>query len=318
MSAPVRQRPGGGLAPAFSAVRVRLGLVALLLVLAGAGWWWAADRMRGMDGGPWTGLGSFGWFLGVWVVMMAAMMFPSVAPTIALYSRLTKRRSPLSPLLFAVGYLVTWSGAGVLAFAVAAAAARLPGDVLAWDHAGREVAGATLLVAAGYELTPLKDVCLGRCRSPLGALLGSWRDGRVGALRMGVTNGAWCVGCCWALMASLFALGVMSVVWMALVAALIAAEKILPGRRVTTYGTAALLVALGVLLLAAPDAIPASPSPAAGWCRCERPLQPPPLLTERGRDHAVAGHPSVPVTSARRPASSSRSTGRRVPPAATW
>ena len=128
--------------------------------------------------------------------------------------------------------------------------------MLAWDRAGRWVAGATLIVAAVYELTPLKDVCLGKCRSPLGFLLGSWRDGRSGALRMGAEHGAWCVGCCWALMASLFALGVMSVAWMAFVAALIAVEKTLPWRRVATYGTAAMLLALGVLVLAAPDAMP--------------------------------------------------------------
>jgi predicted metal-binding membrane protein len=118
------------------------------------------------------------------------------------------------------------------------------------------VAGATLLAAAAYELTPLKDVCLAKCRSPLGFLLGSWRSGRQGALTMGAKHGAWCVGCCWALMAALFALGVMSIVWMAFVAALIALEKTLPWRRVATYGTAGILLALGVLLLAAPDAIP--------------------------------------------------------------
>ena len=97
--------------------------------------------------------------------------------------------------------------------------------MLAWERAGRWVAGATLLVAAVYELTPLKDVCLAKCRSPLGFLLGAWRDGRAGALQMGARHGGWCVGCCWALMASLFALGVMSIAWMAFVAALIAAEK---------------------------------------------------------------------------------------------
>ncbi len=129
--------------------------------------------------------------------------------------------------------------------------------MLAWDEAGRWVAGSTLLVAAIYELTPLKDVCLGKCRSPLGFLLGAWRDGRAGALRMGAEHGAWCVGCCWALMAALFALGVMSVAWMAFVAALIAVEKTLPWRRAATYGTAAILLALGVLVLAAPDVIPA-------------------------------------------------------------
>jgi predicted metal-binding membrane protein len=259
MSATARERhtAAGGLAPALAAVRVRLLLVAALLALAGAGWWWTAERMRGMDEGPWTGLGTVGWFLGVWVVMMAAMMFPSVAPTIALYSRMTRQRSPLSPLLFVGGYLVTWAGAGLVAFTLAKILGRVPGDLLDWERAGRWIAGATLVVAAVYELTPLKDVCLGKCRSPLGFLLGSWRDGRRGALRMGAKNGAWCVGCCWALMASLFALGVMSVVWMAVVAGLIAVEKTLPWRRVATYGTAALLLVLGLLLFFAPDAIPA-------------------------------------------------------------
>ena len=122
------------------------------------------------------------------------------------------------------------------AFAIARAGGAIAGDVLAWDRAGRWVAGATLLTAAAYELTPLKDVCLRKCRSPLGFLLGAWRDGRIGSLQMGVRHGAWCVGCCWALMASLFALGVMSIVWMAFVAAIIAAEKTLPWRRVAVYG----------------------------------------------------------------------------------
>jgi predicted metal-binding membrane protein len=256
-SAQDRATGGVGLAPAFAAARARLGLVALLFVLAGLCWWWTADRMASMDDGPWTGLGTLGWFLGVWVVMMAAMMFPSVAPTVALYSRMTKKRSPLSPLCFAGGYLLTWAGAGLAAFAIAWLGGRIAGDVLAWDRAGRWIAGATLLGAAVYELAPLKDVCLGKCRSPLGFLLGSWREGPRGALQMGARHGAWCVGCCWALMLSLFALGVMSLAWMALIAGLIAIEKTLPWRRVATYGTAALLAVLGLLLLVAPDAIPA-------------------------------------------------------------
>jgi predicted metal-binding membrane protein len=274
MSAPARERlsAGGGLAPALAAVRVRLVLVAALFAVAGAGWWWTVHQMRGMDDGPWTGLGTLGWFLGVWVVMMAAMMFPSVSPTIALYSRMTRQRSPLLPLLFAGGYLVTWAGAGLVAFALAGVLGRMPGDLLAWDRGGRWIAGVTLVVAALYELTPLKDVCLGKCRSPLGFLLGSWRDGRRGALRMGAKNGAWCVGCCWALMASLFALGVMSVVWMAFVAGLIAVEKTLPWRRVATYGTAALLLVLGVLLFLAPDAIPALTVPGAGQMETMLPM----------------------------------------------
>ena len=172
--------PGGaGLGPAFAAARARLGLVALLFALAGVGWWWTVDQMRGMDNGPWTGLGTFGWFLGVWVVMMAAMMFPSVAPTVALYSRMTKQRSPLSPLAVHLRLSRDLGRRRRRSRSRSrVAGGRVAGDVLAWDRAGRWVAGATLIVAAVYELTPLKDVCLGKCRSPLGFLLGSWRDGR--------------------------------------------------------------------------------------------------------------------------------------------
>jgi predicted metal-binding membrane protein len=237
-------------------VRAQPGLVVLLFALAATGWWWTIGRMNGMDAGPWTSLGTLGWFLGVWVVMMAAMMLPSVTPTIALYARMSGP-SRVLPFAFTGGYLATWAGAGLLAFLVAAAGSRVVGDVLAWDRAGRWVAGATLVVAATYELMPLKDVCLGRCRSPLGFLLGAWRGGRIGAFLIGLEHGAWCVGCCWALMASLFALGVMSISWMAFIAAIIAAEKVLPWRRVATYGATAVLATLGVLLFAAPGAIPA-------------------------------------------------------------
>jgi predicted metal-binding membrane protein len=252
-----------GLGPAFDAVRARLGLVLLLFALAAVAWWSTADRMAGMDEGPGTALGALGWFLGVWVVMMAAMMFPSVAPTVSLYSRMSKRRNPAAPLVFAAGYLVTWTAAGVIAYGLFELGRSLLGDQLAWDNAGRWVAGGTLLVAAAYELTPLKDVCLTKCRSPLGFLVGSWRGGLSGALNMGARHGAWCVGCCWALMASLFALGVMSLAWMAFVAALIALEKTLPWGRAATYATALVLLVLGVVLLAAPDAIPGLTLPGA-------------------------------------------------------
>ena len=247
---------GAGHGPAFAAARARLGLIVLLFALAGLGWWWTVDQMRGMDAGPWTGLGSLRLVPG----RLGGDDGRDDVPVGRADGRAVltddPARSPLSPLLFAAGYLVTWAGAGLLAFAAAAAVGGVTGDVLAWDRAGRWAAGATLVVAAVYELTPLKDVCLGKCRSPLGLMLGSWRGGRWGALQMGTKNGAWCVGCCWALMASLFALGVMSVVWMAVVAGLIAVEKTLPWRRVATYGTAAILLGLGVLLLLAPDALP--------------------------------------------------------------
>jgi predicted metal-binding membrane protein len=166
--------------------------------------------------------------------------------------------------VFTAGYLLAWAGAGLLAYGLSDAGRGLFGSTLAWNHGGRWLAGGTLVVAAAYELTPLKEVCLGKCRSPLGFLLGSWRDGLSGALGMGARHGAWCVGCCWALMASLFALGVMSLAWMAFAAALIAVEKTLPWGRAVTYVTAAILLVLGVVLLAAPDAIPGLTIPGDG------------------------------------------------------
>jgi predicted metal-binding membrane protein len=256
IASPHEERAGAGLAPALAAARARVGLVALLFVLSALAWWSTVDRMRGMDAGPGTDLGTLGWFLGVWTVMMAAMMFPSVSPTVALYARMTRDKSPVAPLVFASGYLLVWGGAGVVAFAISDVGGHVLGDVLAWDRAGRWLAGGILILAAVYELTPLKNVCLSQCRSPLGFLLGSWRGGLRGALEMGSRHGTWCIGCCWALMASLFALGVMSIAWMAFVAGLIAAEKLLPWGRAVTYGTAAILLALGLMFFVAPAAIP--------------------------------------------------------------
>jgi predicted metal-binding membrane protein len=246
----------GELAAAFAAVRARLGLVALLLALAAVGWWSTADRMAGMDAGPGTDLGALGWFLGVWVVMMAAMMFPSLAPTVALYARMTRQRGLDRPLLFAGGYLLVWGTAGLGAYGLFRLGRSLFGGDLAWHSGGRWFAAGVLALAALYEVTPLKHVCLAKCRSPLGFLLGTWRDGRLGALEMGSRHGGWCLGCCWALMAALFALGVMSLTWMAFVAALIALEKTVPWGRGVTWGTAAVLLVLAIAVVAAPHDVP--------------------------------------------------------------
>ncbi len=189
------------LAAAFAAVRSRLGLVLLLLALAVAAWWLTARQMAGMDAGPGTDLGTLGWFCGVWVVMMTAMMFPSLAPTTALYARMTRRRGLSRPLLFTAAYLVVWGATGLVAYGVFRLGRAALGDDLAWSAGGRWAAGGVLALAGLYELTPLKNVCLGKCRSPLGFLLGTWRDGKRGALEMGSRHAAWCLGCCWALMA---------------------------------------------------------------------------------------------------------------------
>jgi predicted metal-binding membrane protein len=251
---PVRSR--GELGAAVAAARSRVGLVALLLALTGVAWWSTAGQMTGMFAGPSSSLGSLWWFLGVWLVMMAAMMFPALAPTVALYATMTRRRGIDRPLLFAGAYLLVWGTAGLAAYGLIALGRTLLARNLAWDSGGRWLAAGVLLAAATYELTPLKDVCLSKCRSPLGFLLGSWRDGRGGAVELGSRHAAWCLGCCWALMAGLFALGIMSLAWMALIAVLITVEKMLPWRHAVSRATAAILLALAIGLAVAPRAVP--------------------------------------------------------------
>jgi predicted metal-binding membrane protein len=258
------ERSGAGLGDAFAAARTRLLLVGVLFALAALAWWWSADTMAGMDEGPGTDLGALGWFAGVWVVMMAAMMFPSVSPTVALYSHMTRRRGLDRPLLFTAGYLLLWGATGLAAYELFRLGASLFGGELDWSSAGRWLAAGVLASAALYELTPLKDACLQKCRSPLGFLVGTWREGRRGALEMGARHAAWCVGCCWGLMAALFALGVMSLTWMAFVAALITLEKTLPWDRLVTWGTALVLLLLAVLLVLAPHSVPGLVVPSAG------------------------------------------------------
>jgi predicted metal-binding membrane protein len=242
---------------------IQLGLIGLLIVLAAVGWALTDDRMSGMDAGPGTDLGGLGWFLGVWVVMMTAMMFPSIAPMVVMYARIQEgkrereQRSPAGATgVFVAGYLVSWAAAGLAGYLIFEGVASLDLGFLAWDEGGPYVAGGVILAAALYQLTPLKDVCLRHCRNPLMFLIDHWHPGRVGALRMGVEHGGFCVGCCWMLMAALFALGVMSIGWMAFIAALIATEKLLPWQALANRGFAVLLAVLGIMVAFAPEDVP--------------------------------------------------------------
>jgi predicted metal-binding membrane protein len=239
-------------------VRGQLVLAGSLVGLAAIAWVISSGRMDGMDMGPGSDLGGFGFYIVTWVVMMAAMMFPSVVPMVSVYRRLARDKpghEGATGFLLS-GYLITWAAAGVVAYGLFEIGKAVAGDALAWDKAGQAVAVAVLVVAALYELTPLKHACLRRCRSPLSFFMESWRDGRGGALVMGLKHGAWCVGCCWALMAALFALGVMSLTWMALVAALIAVEKLLPWRIAAMGAVTAVLLLLAVGLAASPADVP--------------------------------------------------------------
>jgi predicted metal-binding membrane protein len=216
--------------------------------------------MAGMDAGPGTDLGGLGWFVGIWVTMMAAMMFPSITPMVLAHARIEEGRNRGRTALtgaafFVAGYLLTWGTGGLLGYMIVEGVRSLHLGFLAWEEAGRYVAGGVIVGAALYQLAPLKDACLRQCRSAL-MLLEHWRPGRVGALRMGIQHGGFCVGCCWALMAALFALGVMSISWMFVVAALIAAERLLPWRAIANRGIAILLAVLAVAVALAPQEVP--------------------------------------------------------------
>ena len=249
--------------PINPSAAVQLGLIGALLVLAAVAWAVTDERMSGMDAGPATDPGSLGFWLSAWAVMMAAMMFPSIAPMVLMFAAIQRgkrRRGEAAPAeattLFVGGYLVTWTAVGLIAYAVIQAGQTLNFDALDWDQGVPYVAGGVIALAAVYQLTPLKDVCLRHCRSPFAFLMDHGRPGRIGAFRTGISHGAYCVGCCWALMASLIALGVMSVGWMVFIAALIATEKLLPWKAVANRGIAVLLLVLGLGVAFVPSDVP--------------------------------------------------------------
>jgi predicted metal-binding membrane protein len=231
----------------------------VLVGVAGASWAITAHRMHGMDMGPGTDLGGLGWFAVVWATMMAAMMLPSLVPMAHTHASTSRQSGAAFPTarsgVFAAGYLVTWLGAGVLAYALIQGVRALDVSWLAWDRGGPYVAGGVILAAAVYELTPLKARCLRHCRNPE-LLVERWRGGPSGALAMGLEHGGFCVGSSWALMAALFAIGVMNVAWMIVLAAVVAIEKLLPWEGVAIGATVLFIAALGLAVALAPDQVP--------------------------------------------------------------
>ena len=242
-------------------------VLAALVGVTLAAWLLVVARMRGMDAGPGTDLGALGWYLGIWVTMMAAMMLPSAAPMVLFFSKVASgstRRPAAAAALFVTGYLVAWTAYGLVAYALFRAVRGLDLSILGWDRAGPWVAGGAIALAGIYQLTPIKLACLDKCRTPLSFVTRHWRDGASGAVRMGVEHGAWCIGCCWALMVVLFAVGVMSITWMLIVAAIVFAEKVLPVGERVVQAVAVLLVALGIWVAVAPGTVPGLTRPGAG------------------------------------------------------
>ena len=246
--------------------RERTLILAALLLLAAIAWVLLigqtamAGEMAMAPGSLTMGLAA-PLFLAIWIVMMVAMMFPTAAPMILVFAAIAagkqQRGQPYAPTWIFIGaYLLVWSFFGILAYTFALALERLAA-LSPWAMAHlAQIGGVVLIVAGLYQLSPLKHACLAKCRTPLQFVLGSWRDGRGGAFRMGLAHGLYCLGCCWLLFLILFPLGVMNIAVMAVITALIFAEKSLPaGRRIGQLAAVA-LITYGVVVLFAPAALP--------------------------------------------------------------
>ncbi|HKE65173.1 MAG TPA: DUF2182 domain-containing protein [Micromonosporaceae bacterium] len=227
--------------------------------LAGAAWAVTVALARQMGNGPGTMGLALPPFLGLWVLMMAAMMLPSVAPVAVMWTRMISGVSAggvrvLRMGSFLGGYLLAWAAYGAVAFAALVGADRL----LAASPTAAKWLGVTIFVAAGiYQLTPWKDWCLRHCRTPFGAIMyyigfkGRSRDARVG-----LHHGATCVGCCWGLMVLLVAVGVMNIAAMAALAVVIFAEKLWRYGKPFGRGVGVLLISIGVLAIWFPWLLP--------------------------------------------------------------
>src|SRR5262249_13915697 len=193
-------------------------------------------------------------FVAAWAVMMTAMMIPSALPMIVLYGSIQRgsadiARKGVPVAIFTLVYLAVWAATGVPVFVAQELLAALPPSVLSYGIA------VILLVAGAFQLSPLKQACLRACRSPFGFLLGHWRAGYIGSLLLGWSHSAYCLGCCWALMLVLVAAGAMGLPWVLLIAALVAAEKLLPGGEWIARIAGGALVLLAVAVALRPDLV---------------------------------------------------------------
>jgi predicted metal-binding membrane protein len=238
--------------------------IAWLSLLSGAGMSMSAPDpaqasgstmlMTVMEPAHWTGRYAVLMFL-MWCIMMAAMMLPSAAPTLVLVSALHRKarpeRAPFgATAFFAAGYLLAWAGFSLFAVAAQWGLSQSSAVASLVHEQGSRLAGALLVLAGLWQLTPFKQACLRQCRSPLSFLMQRWRSGRSASLAMGLEHGFYCLGCCWLLMALLFAGGMMNLYWIVALTGYVAAEKLLAaGTRMVRWVGAALLV-IGLVLAA--------------------------------------------------------------------
>lgn len=243
--------------------RERNLILGTLLGLAAAAWavlLWQSQMMDEEDMGLTMGM-SAPLFIAIWAAMMVAIMFPTAAPMMLTFARVQANRKERGQVfvptwLFVSSYILLWIASGVVAYLAASVGDSLAEDsVWLMDNASR-IGGSVLVVAGLYQLSPLKTTCLGKCRTPMSFILGSWRDGLRGAIRMGLEHAAYCFGCCWLLFVLLFPLGMMNIAAMALITLLIFAEKSLAIGRHVAKAAAVAMVLYGAIVIAIPDALP--------------------------------------------------------------
>lgn len=191
--------------------------------------------------------------LAMWAAMMVGMMMPSATPMVLAYTTWTRRgpagaRRTAAVASFLSGYVVVWLAFSVLAAALQLMLQRL-GLLTAMGATGATLGGLVLVLAGAFQLTPFKEACLSRCRTPIGFLVAEWRDGARGGLVMGIRHGAYCLGCCWALMAVLFVVGTMHLAWMAVIAAFVLVEKLAPAGLRVRFAAGGVLIAWGALMI---------------------------------------------------------------------
>ena len=232
-----------------------VAILVTLLALAAVAWAYVSTQSGSMTMSGGADVASFAIFLTTWVVMMAAMMFPAFAPVVLVYAQYTRRRTGTWPLLAAIfvgGYLMIWSAVGVGAYVLVTLLVPLIVEIPMVRAAPQVFLGAVIGAAGVYQLTPLKDALLTHCRSPFHWLLRGYRPGLRGALFMGIDEGVVCMGCCVGLMLVLLAVGLASVGWMAAVAAVIFAEKVLAPTPAVAKGVAIVLVGFGIAVATIP------------------------------------------------------------------
>jgi predicted metal-binding membrane protein len=203
---------------------IAAAIVTALLACAAAAWLFTIAQANAMSMGG-IAMMSAGLFLITWLVMMVAMMFPSVAPITLAFASVTRSRGEgvVPTATFVLGYLIVWTAAGLVPLAVLQAAGQILTSPPSWLP---RVGGAVIILAGIYQFTPLKDACLRACRTPLGFILShDFGGGPTSAIRAGASHGLYCLGCCWALMAVLAVLGLMNVAWMAVFTAIFFIEK---------------------------------------------------------------------------------------------